>query len=276
VKTSAVSAVATKPPDFARRARDRATLQVRTGRICLGIAIVIAWQVLAVRLGPDVVPDLRAVAARLWELLHGGALFRNIGVTLWESGAGLAIGGVLGLVLAFLLRMAPRLERAFEPFLGAAMGIPKLALAPLIILWFGVGLGSKVAFVAAVVFFLVFFATLSGVRATDMRLVGMARIVGSGRWLLIREVLLPSAMPMILSSLKVAGPRAISAAVVGEFMASEAGIGFAIREAMDQSDTVGIYAGVLVVTAMVVVLDVLLERWQASALSWRRGATSEF
>ncbi|MBN9427193.1 MAG: ABC transporter permease [Burkholderiales bacterium] len=272
----APAATAPPPLDFARRERERAAMRIGIGRVLLGAGLIVLWQILAVVLGPDVVADLRAIGARLWEMAHSGALLRDVGATLWESAAGLIIGGVLGLALAFALRMSPRLEKACEPFIGAAMGIPKLALAPLIILWFGVGLGSKIAFVASVVFFLVFFATVAGIRGTDPRLVVMARIAGAGRRLLVREVLLPSALPMILSSLKVAGPRAISAAVVGEFMAAEVGIGHAIRYAMDQSDTVGIYAGIVVVTAMVVALDAALERWQRHALRWRRGGPAGF
>lgn len=242
---------------------------ILAGRILLGVGLVLMWEGLHRWLGGGVVASLYDIAARIAEITRDGRLFKHGGVTLYESFAGLAIGGSLGLALPFLLRLSPRAEQALSPFIGAAMGVPKLALAPLVILWFGIGLASKIAFVAAVVFFLIFFSTMAGLHATDPRLVAVARLMGARELLLMREVLLPSAVPYVLASLKIAAPRALSAAVVGEFVASDAGLGFYIRDAMDQADTVGIFAGVVVVTVISVIVNEGLERLQRAALGWR-------
>ncbi|MBK8063809.1 MAG: hypothetical protein IPK29_06890 [Betaproteobacteria bacterium] len=109
---------------------------VAVGRIVLGLALVALWELLHRWLGRDVVAGLADIAARILEIARDGRLARHLGVTLFESAAGLAIGGTAGLALPFALRLAPRLERALHPYIGAAMGVPKLALAPLIILWF--------------------------------------------------------------------------------------------------------------------------------------------
>jgi NitT/TauT family transport system permease protein len=260
----------------AGRQRSAPGWRIGIGRAALGVALVALWQLLHRWLGPDVMADLRDILARLLEIARNGLLAKHLGVTLYESALGLLIGAVAGLVLPFALRLSPRLEHALQPFIGAAMGVPKLALAPLVILWFGVGIASKVAFVASVVFFLIFFSTMAGIQAADSRLVAMARVSGAGRWFLVREVLLPGAVPMILPSVKIAAPRAISAAVVGEFMASDAGLGNYIHQAMDQSDTVGIFTGVLVVTAVVVAINVLLQRLQRRLLRWREAGLSGF
>lgn len=249
---------------------------VALGRLALGLGVMALWQLTHYWLGPDVVSGLGEIAERLVEIFTNGSLFVHLGVTIYESGLGLLLGATAGLLLPFLLRLVPRLERALEPYIGAAMGVPKLALAPLIILWFGVGIASKVVFVASVVFFLIFFSTLAGIKAVDGRLVAMARVSGASGFFLTREVILPGAAPMILSSLKVAAPRGISAAVVAEFIAADAGVGFYIRQAMDQADIVGIFTGVLVITAMVLVLNALLERLQRSLLSWRDVGLSGF
>ncbi|MFM9982912.1 MAG: ABC transporter permease [Burkholderiales bacterium] len=242
---------------------------ILSGRLLLGLGLVVLWEVLHRWLGPGVIAGLYDISLRIVEITRDGRLFRHGGVTLYESFAGLAIGGSLGLALPFLLRLSPRAEHALSPFIGAAMGVPKLALAPLVILWFGIGLASKIAFVAAVVFFLIFFSTMAGLHATEPRLLAIARLMGAGRWLLLREILFPSAVPYVLASLKIAAPRALSAAVVGEFVASDAGLGFYIRDAMDQADTIGIFAGVVVVTVVTVIVNEGLERLQRAALGWR-------
>lgn len=246
------------------------------GRILLGAAVLAVWQLFSHWLGNDVVADLTKIAARLWETAANGLLLKHTGITLMEAGAGLAAGVLFGLALPFALHLSPRLAQALNPFITAAMGVPKLAIAPLFILWFGVGLTSKIVFVALVVFFLIFFSTQAGIRAADPRLVALMRVFGAGRIILAKEVWLPTAMPYVLASLKVAAPRALSAAVVAEFLASEAGLGSYIFRAMNQADTVGVFTGVIVVTIVVVAVNAAIERMQKSALGWREVGIAGF
>ncbi len=158
---------------------------------------------------------------------------------------------------------------ALDPYMAAAMAVPKLALAPLIILWFGIGIMSKVLFVASLVFFLIFFNVLAGVLAAEMQLVQMARVAGAGEWRIARDVVWNSALPSIFTGLKVSLPRGISSAVVAEFLAADAGLGYYIEHSRDQADTVGIFTGVVVVTIYVLVLNAILSRFQLRALAWR-------
>jgi NitT/TauT family transport system permease protein len=149
------------------------------------------------------------------------------------------------------------------------MGVPKLALAPLLILWFGIGVLSKVVFVAAVVFFFLFFNTLAGVRSIDPRLAAAVRVLGAREWTVTWEVAWHTALPYVFTGLKVALPRAISAAVVGEFIAADRGLGYYINNARAMADTAGLFTGVALVTLLVLALDAALERLQARSLGWR-------
>ncbi|HEX2890565.1 ABC transporter permease [Vineibacter terrae] len=249
---------------------------VIAGRLLLGLGLVLLWTLLHRVLGDPTIAGLGDIAARLWEIARNGVLLRDISVTMLEAGAGLAVGGLAGFALPFLITRVPGLEVALRPFIAAAMGVPKLALAPLLILWFGIGLLSKVVFVALVVFFLLFFSTLAGIRGADPRLIVVARVLGLRELMLLREVMLPSTLPFVFASLKVALPRAISAAVVGEFVAADTGLGSYIQNAMSQADTVGVFTGVIVVTVLVVVVNAVLDHTQKRAMGWRHSAMGGF
>ncbi|TWT14097.1 ABC transporter permease [Reyranella sp. CPCC 100927] len=249
---------------------------VVAGRVLLGAGLVGLWTLAHRLLGDQFVAGLDDIAARLWEIGASGVLVRDIGVTLLEAGIGMVVGGAAGFALPFLIARVPGLEVALRPFIAAAMGVPKLALAPLLILWFGIGLLSKVVFVALVVFFLLFFSTLAGIRSADGRLLAVARVLGLHELMLLREVMLPTTLPFVFASLKVALPRAISAAVVAEFVAADTGLGSYIQNAMSQADTVGVFTGVIVVTVVVVVVNAVLDRTQKRAMSWRHSAIGGF
>lgn len=249
---------------------------VLAGRVVLGLGLVLAWIAVHRALGDNYVAGPGEVAWRLLEIAASGVLAIDVAVTLFEAAVGLVIGGLAGFALPFLIDRIPGLERSLRPFIGAAMGVPKLALAPLLILWLGIGLVSKCAFVAMVVFFLLFFSTLAGIRGADVKLIAMARILGLGELLVIREVVLPASLPHVFASLKVAVPRAISAAVVAELMAADMGLGSAIEKAMSQADTVGVFTGVIVVTAVVVAANAVLGRIQRWVMGWNESSISGF
>jgi len=242
---------------------------IRWGRVLLGLAALAVWEATHRLLGAEWISSPADVVRRLAEIAASGELLRHTVATLSEAAFGFLIGGGAGILLPFALRLSPRLTAALDPFFAAAMGVPKLALAPLLILWFGIGLVSKVAFVAAVVFFLLFFNTLAGVRAMDPRLSAAVRIFGAREWAVTREIAWHTALPYVFAGLKVGLPRAISAAVVGEFIAADRGLGYYINNARSLADTVGLFTGVALVTLLVLAIDAGLERLQARSLAWR-------
>lgn len=239
------------------------------GRVLVGIACLALWQTAHQALGAEWISSPTDIVRRLAEIAASGELVRHTMATLTEAALGFLLGGGAGILLPFALRLSPRLTAALDPFFTAAMGVPKLALAPLLILWFGIGVVSKVVFVAAVVFFFLFFNVLAGVRSIDPRLAWAVRVLGAREWTVTWEIAWHTALPYVFAGLKVALPRAIGAAVVGEFIAADRGLGYYINNARAMADPVGLFTGVTLVTVLVLALDAGLERVQARSLAWR-------
>lgn len=238
-------------------------------RLIFGIGVVAAWAVAARSLGPDILAAPLPVLVRVATLAISGELFVHVAVTMSECFAGMALGGGLGVVLPFLAHLSPRIETMVAPFVRAATGIPKLALGPLLILWFGIGMQSKIVLVALMVFFMTYLATAAGIRLVPPNLVTTARVLGAGRIEVLREIVWTSALPYVFAALKAAFPWSVGAALVTEFVASGAGLGYYIHHSYNMADPVGAFAGVLVVGVIVSVLDALLNRIRARALAWR-------
>jgi len=243
--------------------------RIALGRLILGLALLAIWEIAARRLGTGFVAGPIAVVERLWQITKSGEIFVQTIATAQATGLGFLIGTAAGIALPLVLRLSGRATRAIEPFVMASMGIPIFALAPLLILWFGINLTPKVVITAAMVFYIIFVASFAGIRAVDRRLVAMARIVGARDWAIMREIHGHAMQPYLFTGLKIALPRALSATIVGEFLVADRGLGFYIENARQQADTVGVFAGVVVVTILVLGLDKLLQRIEARALRWR-------
>ena len=242
---------------------------VPLGRIAVGIAVLALWQFGTNAFGREFLPGPVDTLVRIWEITVSGELARDTLVTFAEATAGMVLGGAGGAALPFLLRLSPRLMAALDPFISAAFGMPKLALAPLFILWFGIGIPAKIVFVASIVFFLLFYNGLAGIYSIDPRLVSALRVAGASEWDITREVVWNTTKPFLFSGLKIALPRALSGAVVGEFIAADAGLGWYIQNARSLNDATGVLAGAVVVTALVIAVNAGLKRVQARSLAWR-------
>ena len=141
--------------------------------------------------------------------------------------------------------------------------------APLFILWFGIGLGSKVAQAAIMCFFLVLFNTIAGLRAVDPELINMARVVGSTRLQILTKIKIPSAFPYIMTGIKVGLPNALIGAIVAEFISSNHGVGYLIMRASMSFDTAGLFAGIIILATVVFILNRVLVRVERHVLRWR-------
>ncbi len=242
---------------------------IPAGRILLGVAFLALWQFGEYSMGREWLPGPVVTVERIWELTISGEIFRDTAVTFYEAAAGMIIGGVGGADLPFLLRLSPRLMTALDPFISAAFGVPKLALGPLFILWIGIGITTKVVFVTSIVFFLMFYNGLAGIMSIDPRLVSMARVAGATEMTITREIVWNTTKPFLFSGLKIALPRALSGAVVGEFIAADSGLGWYINNARSLNDTTGVLAGAVIVTALVILVNAGLQKVQARSLAWR-------
>jgi NitT/TauT family transport system permease protein len=209
------------------------------------------------------------VALYLWTSLVHGPLLADLGLTLESTAIGYIIGSVAGLVCGFALAQSESVALVLKPFVLAVYGVPRIALAPIFILWFGIALQSKVMMAAMMTFMLVFFNTYEGVRAADLDLRNVARVLGATRWKLFVHVTVPNASPWIIAGLRVSIPQALVATVVAEFIASTGGLGYRIMETTSGMNTAGTMAGVVVLMLIVVVLNLGLDRTEERVLRWR-------
>jgi NitT/TauT family transport system permease protein len=230
---------------------------VSAGRALCALGLLSAWHVASFGAA---VPSPAAVGARLIALTASGELFGHTATTLIEAGSGFALGAASAIALALALRTVPRVADALAPLLSGAMSIPKIAVAPLVFLWFGVGLTGKVALVSVAAFFPVFFGTLSGLNAADRSLLSLARVMGARGPFLAWRVILPSALPFVLSSFTATLPQTVTVAVVGELIAADSGLGYYIHASGAQADLVGMLAGVVAVSGLVIALNSALAR----------------
>ena len=244
-------------------------------RLAILAGLIGLWQALSMRYGIYWASSPLAVITRIWtEGLQGDLLF-HAGYTLEEALLGFVIGGLPAALLPFLLRRHPRIIAILDPFMVGGYGLPKLALAPLFILWFGIDIESKVALVAIATFFIVYFSTLSGVRSLDVKLVDMARILGASEHEIARFVVWPGAVPHVFAGFRVALPYAIGGAVVAEMISSNRGLGYYIQVGAMNFDTTQIFVSVAVVTVIVLATAAVLTRCEAFLLRWRPPAEAQ-
>ncbi len=191
-----------------------------------GVIMLVAWQFASGRLVREAyISKPTNIARRLYDLFATGEIWPSLKVTGEELVLSYAIGVVAGLLLGYALGRSPRLARVIEPYVMAFYGIPKIALAPLFIIWFGIGIWSKVVLAGTMVFFLVFYNVYAGVRSVDREVVNLALVLGANERQLGRHIYLPAAAPYLLMGMRMAIPYAVIGVIVGEFTSSVAGLG---------------------------------------------------
>jgi NitT/TauT family transport system permease protein len=239
-------------------------------RVLLAGAIVGAWQLASGRLvDPIFLSSPAAVAARLVEIFASGEILGHLRATVTAVVQGYVAGALVGVALGFATGRSATLSQTIEPFLMAFYSIPKMALAPLFVIWLGIGLASKVAIVFLSVFFLTFFNTYAGVKGVGEDLVNLARVMRASRRTVLFKVVLPAATPSIMLGLRMGLPYGIIGAFVGEFIASNKGIGYYILYSSSVFDATGVFAGVLTLLALVVLANWGLGRLEARLVRWR-------
>ncbi len=255
----------------ARALRVPATAQITLGRLAIVAVLVAAWQLCSGRVVPAyLISSPTAVAHRLYDLFKSGDVWPDIGITTEELVLGYVIGMVGGLVVGVLLGSSRIAAALIEPLLAALNSIPKIALAPLFLLWFGIGLGSKIAIAAMTVFFVMFYNVYMGMGTIPSGLANTLRIMGASRRVMARQLILPQLTVPILAGLKAGVSFAMIGVVVGEFVAANSGLGYYVRNSTDLFDSPGVYAGIILLMVLVLIgigLVTLLER---RLLRWRR------
>ena len=203
------------------------------------------------------------IVARLWGWIFDGSLWENLGATLLAMVLGYLIGTSVGIALGLLFGLMPRVHRVLSPYITALYAMPKIALAPLFVIVFGIGLEPKVALVAITVFFLVLNSTLDGVRNVDRDLVSTLTLMGATRFEVIGKVLVPATLPWIFTGMRISVRYAFTNTLLAELIAANSGIGFMIEYYSGIFDATGTYAAILVLVIMSVGLTELLTQVEA-------------
>lgn len=241
----------------------------RLDRVLLGLALLLLWQLGSLVVGAYWISPPLETLQHLIAMTASGELPRHTGYTLSAAGIGFVLGGVPGVLVPLVLRRYRFAQTVLDPFLVAGYGLPKLALAPLFILWFGIGVGSKVALVVSVVFFIVFFSTQAGVQSTDQRLIRMARVMGAHEAQLSRKVVWPTVIPFVFAGLRIATPYAIGGVIISELVSSNRGLGYLVQYAAMSFSTPDIFAVVAAITLVIAIATWLVQLLERRLLRWR-------
>jgi len=263
------------PPSAAVRAAESARVRHRllviAAQIGFGVFLVALWQLASGRLiDPFFISSPLEVFHKFRQWIGNGSLFLHMAYTFRAMAIGFVIGAVAGFFVGFLFGRSETVATIFDPYITAVYCLPKIALAPLFIMWFGIGIESKIAMAAVIVFFLVFLNTYAGVRDVSAIYIATTRIMGANEWQLLRYVVAPSAAAWVLTGLKVSVPYALIGAVVGELISSNRGIGFLIGQAAGLFDTAGVFAGLVVLAVAGILLNAGLKRLERHLLRWRQ------
>ncbi len=265
-----VSAVQTR-----RSARTRHRLMVNAARVVLFVVVVVLWQI-GSNLGlfdPGVVPSPIAIWQHLVKWTLDGTLWFHSWITIQETVAGFLIGSIGGIVFGFAIGRYPALSEVLDPFILAIYSVPKVALAPLFLVWFGIGIFMKIVLAAVTVLFIVFFNTLAGIRNVDRDLVDAVWLMGAKPRDILLKVLVPSAMSWALTGVRIAIPYALIGAIIGELIASNRGIGYLISSSASAYDTAGVFAALIVLTILAMLLNAIVDEIDRRLSKWKVDAS---
>jgi len=236
------------------------------------VAAVFVWQ-LVVMLGDYpafILPTPLQVAGRMAQVVKDGSLFRHTLVTLGEVASGLVIGLSLAVILGYWLAKLQWLERILAPYIVASQSVPVVAIAPLLVIWLGPGVLSKILITALIVFFPILVNVIVGVRAVSSDLYDLMRSFQATRWQTLRYLEIPAAMPVFLGGLRIGATLAVIGAVVGEFVGADRGLGFLINMGRGVYDTALVFVAVITLVALALAIYALVSLLEKRLLAWQR------
>jgi len=251
--------------------RKPASLRVILVPVSLLLAVLI-WDLLT-RLGSFpafILPSPGHVWEKFLQVASNGTLVRHSLYTLVEVIAGLALGVTVATLLGYLLAKSPVVERLISPYIVASQAVPIVAIAPLMVIWFGPGIASKVLICSLIVFFPVLINTIVGVRSVPEDLRDLMRSINATRWQNIKMLEIPGALPIFLGGLRIGATLAVIGAVVGEFIGADRGLGFLINRARGQYDTALVFVAVLALVVLALSLYGVVTGLGSRLISWQQ------
>src|SRR6476469_7656372 len=245
-------------------------------QLMVAVVALALWQFLAtvpvfgkVLLPPFFFSNPVDVGSQIVKWFSTGVIWKHLLITLWESILAFVIGSLGGVLVGFWFARQPRVAAVFDPYVKMINALPRVVLAPIFALWLGLGIWSKVALGVTLVFFIVFFNVYQGVKEVSPTVLANARMLGMNERALMRHVYWPSALSWLFSSLHTAVGFAVVGAVVGEYLGSAAGLVYLIHQAEGVFDVAGVFAGMFVLAAFVLVIDYLVTLVERRLLVWR-------
>jgi NitT/TauT family transport system permease protein len=239
-------------------------------RVFLIGGFLLLWEVASGRwLEPFLISSPMRIVTSLIEDFSSGDLLQHTWVTFQEIAIGFPLGVIAGVALGYGFGRSRLLAEIFEPIIVALNGIPRTAVAPLFIVWLGIGLWSKVGVVFLLTFFLNFFNTYTGMRQMDREYIDLARLMGVRGWKLTFRVIFPAISPYLFTGIRTSIPFAVIGAIVGEFIAATEGVGFFIRMSAGIFKTADVFVGIIVLMVMVIIMDKIAEAIEKRALRWQ-------
>lgn len=248
-------------------------MKLQLSRLGILVALLAFWELASGRLVPAyLISSPSKVAVTFWEWVMDGRLFYHAGITALEAVLGFLLGAFAGMTAGVILGRAKGLADLLNPFIVAFYSIPKVALAPLFIIWFGIGIEMKVLLTATIVFFLVFLNTFTGVRGVSQELVSILRLMGANERHVLRKVVLPSAIVWVFTGLRLSVPYAMIGAIVGEMIAANRGLGYLLSHSSSQFNTAGVFAALVAIIAMSAMLNGAVSYVAEKAMPWNKAA----
>ncbi|HET9617488.1 MAG TPA: ABC transporter permease [Pseudolabrys sp.] len=246
-------------------------LQILVAIVCVGAWYVFSTYPVAghVLLPPFFFSNPVDVAKQVVDWFATGVIWKHLWVTLEESILAFVIGSIGGVAVGFWFARQPRTAAVFDPYVKMVNALPRVVLAPIFTLWLGLGIWSKVALGVTLVFFIVFFNVYQGIKEVSPTVLANARMLGMSERQLVRHVYWPSALSWMFSSLHTSVGFAVVGAVVGEYLGAAAGLGYLIQQAEGVFDVAGVFAGMFVLAAFVIVIDVIVSMVEKRLLVWR-------
>ena len=241
-------------------------MKPRLASVALAIALLVAWQILGTR-SLTSTPSL--VLQRLWTLAANGDLWSNLVPTLEETFGGLALGLLIGIVGGILMARSRFAAAMLDPYVIGINGLPRVALGPFFVVWFGIGILSKVLLAVSIVFVVVLFNTREGIDSIDPDLIDALRSMRAGRWDMLRHLIIPSLMPWLLAATKIGIGLALTGAVVGELVGASAGLGWYITNALNVIDMTGAVTALLVMAVLAMLMYYAVLLVERRLLAWR-------
>jgi NitT/TauT family transport system permease protein len=264
-KSSGTVATTARPSGFLSR-----RLWVALIRFVIIGGFLLLWEIASRNwIEPFLISSPSRILTSLIAGFRSGELVQHTWVTFQEIAIGFPAGVVLGIGLGYAFGRSQLLAEIFEPIIIALNGIPRTALAPLFIVWLGIGIWSKVGVVFLLTFFLNFFNTYAGMRQLDQEYVDLARLMGARGWKLTFKVILPAISPYVFTGIRTSIPFSVIGAIVGEFVAATEGVGYFIRQAAGLFRTADVFVGIIVLMLMVIVIDKVAELIERRALRWQ-------